>query len=606
MKTVLQTEQPVLNLAELKYVLLSEIEPDPNQPRKYYDEKEMDELTASVREKGVLQPITIRKNPGTGKPYMLVCGERRYRAALSVNTAFKTRNTIPVSIQELTDDEALQLQIIENLQRKDVHPMEEAVAFKSLMDNGMDVKEVAAKVGKNEYYVRQRAKLNGLAKTWQDAYYANRISSSLAITLCTFDEKTQNEIWKNDGSHYSGRIDLSNYVINKYRGDLLRASFDLSDATLDKKMGACNSCPFNSAVASLFPEAAANPICSNRQCFKHKSDINFDRKLKDALADPEVILINPEYYSSEDNLTRKLEKEGLKILNGQSKGNFSVIEVPEEVNLETYDEDDYDSREELIADYEKDKEKYEKELAAYDEKVKGGKYKKAFAINGDGKGTYMYIVLGKGSGSSAKSVKEKASEDKLTVEDIDGEIKRINEREKRNKELDVNKIHKETLTQLSKKKSSVISMKHQGMADRAILVYILLHETNGIYNLKQKSGVKGLPAEPGYHAAYSSEYFKALGKITDDQLAQIVRVIAFDKWGNPAIAGDVRKQDTALRMIAEYAGIDIKKIEDDQQVEAATRQERVKKRIAALNKQKSELKKPSAEKSKVKKAAKKK
>lgn len=102
-----------MQTTEFKNVPLKSIKADPNQPRHFYDEAAMEELTASVREKGILQPILLRPS---GKTYMIVCGERRYRAALSVNAAFKDRNEIPAIIRELTDEEALELQIIENLQ----------------------------------------------------------------------------------------------------------------------------------------------------------------------------------------------------------------------------------------------------------------------------------------------------------------------------------------------------------------------------------------------------------------------------------------------------------------------------------------------------------
>jgi ParB family chromosome partitioning protein len=110
-------------MTDFKTILLDDIHPDPNQPRKYYDALAMEELTQSVKEKGVLQPVLIRPN---GNGYILVCGERRYRASKEAGLT-----DIPAVIRQLTDDEALELQIIENLQRKDVNPMEEGTAFQN-------------------------------------------------------------------------------------------------------------------------------------------------------------------------------------------------------------------------------------------------------------------------------------------------------------------------------------------------------------------------------------------------------------------------------------------------------------------------------------------
>jgi ParB family chromosome partitioning protein len=157
-------------MSEFKLTPLKEIHPDPNQPRKFYDESAMQELIQSVKEKGILQPILVRPN---GNGFVLVCGERRYRASVAAGLT-----EIPTVIRHLSDDEALELQIIENLQRKDVHPMEEAVAFKSLLDNKQKVhtlEEIAARVGKSEFYVRQRMKLNALTKDWQEVFYSKKM-----------------------------------------------------------------------------------------------------------------------------------------------------------------------------------------------------------------------------------------------------------------------------------------------------------------------------------------------------------------------------------------------------------------------------------------------
>lgn len=118
---------------ELKEIKLADIVIGKTNPRKTFDEQIIEELAQSIIEKGVLQPIVVRVNGKPGK-YELVCGERRVRASLKAQTAKKTITTIPAVIRQLTNEEALEVQIIENLQRKDVHPMEEAVAFKGLID----------------------------------------------------------------------------------------------------------------------------------------------------------------------------------------------------------------------------------------------------------------------------------------------------------------------------------------------------------------------------------------------------------------------------------------------------------------------------------------
>lgn len=108
---------------ELKEIKLADIVISKTNPRKTFDEQSIEELAQSIIEKGVLQPIVVRVNGKPGK-YELVCGERRVRASLKAQTAKKTITTIPAVIRQLTNEEALEVQIIENLQRKDVHPMQ--------------------------------------------------------------------------------------------------------------------------------------------------------------------------------------------------------------------------------------------------------------------------------------------------------------------------------------------------------------------------------------------------------------------------------------------------------------------------------------------------
>lgn len=602
-------------MTDFKMVPLADIKPDPNQPRKYYDEVSMEELTASIKEKGVLQPLllrpigssasyveqdsaapltieTRRKFGYKGPVYLLVCGERRFRASSSAGLT-----EVPAVIRELSDEEALELQIIENLQRKDVHPLEEAVAFQSLVEKGKDLNEIAARIGKSVYYARQRIKLCSLIKEWQDAYYANRIITKIALALCSFDEKLQKEMWKEKGGD-AGSINIDDWFINRFRGDLKKATFGLDDDMLDKKAGACINCQHNSAVASLFPEAADNPICTNKKCYLHKTDVHFDRELKKAKEDPAIIFVNDEYYTSEDNLVRQLLKEGHTVLNGRGygNGNFDLVSEPEAPSILDFDIDDYESEEERNEAFQEEQKDYEKDLKDYNSKVAGGKLKKAFCFHGTNKGKYVYIQIRKGEAGkgSAKANKEKEAAGKLTASDVADEIKRVQDGEKRKKEIDGNKIHKAILEALSANKEiRKTSIDFQGKIDRSIMIYLLLHEVSGPYILqKVRAAIKRIPAESSSgKVGYAFDYFKALGEINDYELACIIRIIALEKYGNVNMPGDVHKQDTPLRLIAEYAGIDIAAIEALQAEETSKRQARVDKKIADLQAKKKELSK---------------
>jgi len=129
------------------------IEPNPQQPRLAFDEETLQELAASIREHGVLQPILVR--PLGNSDYQLVAGERRWRASKIAGLA-----TIPALVEDLDDDTALEISIIENLQREDISPLEEAVMFDRMVkEHGYSIRKLAEKLGKDKGYLENRLRL---------------------------------------------------------------------------------------------------------------------------------------------------------------------------------------------------------------------------------------------------------------------------------------------------------------------------------------------------------------------------------------------------------------------------------------------------------------
>lgn len=129
---------------EITTLPLREIEPDPNQPRKNFEAEPLNELAESIAENGLLQPIAVRHNPaGTG--YTIIAGERRWRACRIAGLA-----EVPVVIKEVTDEQAMELALVENLQREDLDPVEEALGCKRLMEQcGLTQEQTAKKLGKS-------------------------------------------------------------------------------------------------------------------------------------------------------------------------------------------------------------------------------------------------------------------------------------------------------------------------------------------------------------------------------------------------------------------------------------------------------------------------
>ena len=155
---------------------LSELRPNPYQPRKVFDEDALNELASSIKEHGVFQPIIVKK---AIKGYDIVAGERRFRASKIAGL-----KTIPAIIKEFTDDEMMQISLLENLQRENLTSIEEAKAYKAIIDaSNITQEELAIKVGKSRSYITNILGLLTLPLNVQDLILYNKISMGHARVL---------------------------------------------------------------------------------------------------------------------------------------------------------------------------------------------------------------------------------------------------------------------------------------------------------------------------------------------------------------------------------------------------------------------------------------
>ena len=165
--------------AELR---LTEIEPNKNQPRTHFDEDALSELAESIRLHGLLQPIVVR--PMVGGTYQIVAGERRWRACRIAGL-----NSVPVVIKSLDDKQTMELALIENLQRKDLNPLEEAEGYQSLIKEfALTQDEVAERVGKSRSAVTNALRLLNLPDDMLKALAEGRISAGHARALLAFSD----------------------------------------------------------------------------------------------------------------------------------------------------------------------------------------------------------------------------------------------------------------------------------------------------------------------------------------------------------------------------------------------------------------------------------
>lgn len=168
---------------------ISEIEPNRSQPRKEFDEKALSELAESISKHGLLQPLLVRPLPLGG--YQIVAGERRYRACRMAGIT-----EVPVIIRELGDTETMEIALIENLQREDLTPIEEALGYQVLIyEHGFSQEEVAQSVGKSRPAIANSLRLLKLPQSILDLVSDGKISAGHARALLTLeDEKLMQEL----------------------------------------------------------------------------------------------------------------------------------------------------------------------------------------------------------------------------------------------------------------------------------------------------------------------------------------------------------------------------------------------------------------------------
>lgn len=162
-------------------VPIENLKPNPDQPRKVFKKEDLDELTASIRDKGVLLPILVRSQPGEPGVYQIIAGERRWRAAQAARVT-----SVPVVVREMDDVEVLEVGIIENVQRADLNPMEEANAYAQLMEKfGRTQDAVAGVVGKSRSHVANTLRLLQLPEGVREHVVYGRLSAGHARALIT-------------------------------------------------------------------------------------------------------------------------------------------------------------------------------------------------------------------------------------------------------------------------------------------------------------------------------------------------------------------------------------------------------------------------------------
>lgn len=173
-------------MEELHYISITDISPNPYQPRIHFDQEKLEELAQSIRENGLIQPLIVRRSAVIG--YELLAGERRLRASQLAGLT-----QVPVVVRDLSDDELLSQAIIENLQRSDLNPIEEATSYQRLIERGLTHDEIAQIMGKSRPYITNILRLLQLSDTLIQAVKEGKLSQGHARLLISFKEKEQEQ-----------------------------------------------------------------------------------------------------------------------------------------------------------------------------------------------------------------------------------------------------------------------------------------------------------------------------------------------------------------------------------------------------------------------------
>lgn len=264
--------------------------PTPENGRRPISASSLKSLARSIKKSGVLQPILVRPHPAEEGKWEIRAGFRRWRAAQLAGL-----EKIPALVGKLDDETALSVTITENLQRENLHPLEEASVIQKALDAGFDIEAVASRLGKNPQFVARRSSLTRLIEPWRKAVLspdapASRLSPAHLELIARLPEETQQALADEDGFAVFGRgfpsVDDLRRIIDGGLHTLGAMPWPLDDETLDPHAGACRNCPKRSGAQPLLFEgeeigtngkAGKTERCLDPSCFDRKQVAHVQR-----------------------------------------------------------------------------------------------------------------------------------------------------------------------------------------------------------------------------------------------------------------------------------------------------------------------------------------
>lgn len=396
---------------------ITTVQPSADNHRKTFNDASLQELADSIREVGVLQAIAVR--PRTAGGYEIIYGERRYRASLLAGV-----KTIKATVyNNITDDEAEDMSLSENLQREQVRPTEEAKAFKRLLEKGRyDMYSLVSRFGRSEKYIYTRLKLNELYAPIGELLDNDTITISVAEEISTYEAHIQKDVYEKHLKADSGD-NWTGYTLNLFKRHFEKCyTTDLEQYKFDKTE--CKACVHNAANYNLFAEHNGCGHCTNRKCLETKNAAFVAKETEKLLkSDPKMTVARPYYGNRNDMALQKLDKKGHEIK--EFDYNMSAREfpkAPEAPKQEQFAEPK--EYEQAVRTFEQKNEEYARTVDELNRKKEEGRIKTYVKV-GQTEPELCYVEINK---------KETAP---VTIETLQ-------ERDKRFKQLSVEKIVADT------------------------------------------------------------------------------------------------------------------------------------------------------------------
>jgi len=300
-----------------QFLPITALRESPTNPRKYFDPKKLKELSDSVKEHGIIEPLVVRGKPADAE---IICGARRYRAAKLAGLA-----EVPVIFKDLSDEEVRLVQLVENGQRDDLSPLEEAETYAELQATGMAVPAIAKKVSREPSQVARRLPLTTLGKRVKDSLATGAIGVEYAELIARIpDPKLHDEALAAilESEHYDGEEKPTTrpvpYAVAKrlieeqFMAPLSVAVFDPEDAELSP-LGACSKCPhLVGNNPTLFGDVRGKAVCTNPKDFRLKTENHLKRRRETGYT---VLLTPKELKRAFPDGSRQLSKEFIDLEN---------------------------------------------------------------------------------------------------------------------------------------------------------------------------------------------------------------------------------------------------------------------------------------------------